>query len=347
MRIIVLFLLILTFPLSVSANTLINKIVWSKQIKAIKYETNSKFYDIKIWVTNDATSLKDIMLQNNWISWVNGVFECPKDYTRCWWKSYTINERYVEWKKIATYKSTWDRVVFWWDKNIVPLLFQTDKINKDREWEIYEWFANFPLLLEEWKLKTEYYYEAWLIDKKMLSKSSRNFICSDESWENIYFWYIYKVTLDEAWLILKDFWCHNALNLDAGLSRAFIYNMQYLEWPWREILDWVFIVPKNIDFKKQNEEIKNVVNLVMKKLNKFTKERKTIILDRVIAELDNYYNDLFKKQTKAIFEIIDWEAVKVWEETIFESNLIIKKIYIINMLKHYLYEENNNIKDNL
>jgi len=34
---------------------------------------------------------------------------------------------------------------------------------------------------------TEYYYEVNLIDKKMLTKQARNFICSDEKKENIYF----------------------------------------------------------------------------------------------------------------------------------------------------------------
>ncbi len=341
---VILFFIILIIPFSVSANTLISKTIWWKEIKVIKYETNSKFYDIKIWVTNDATSLRDIMLQNNAISWVNWVFECPKDYTRCWWKSYTINERYVKWEKISTYKSTWDRVVFWWDKNIAPFLFQTWKINPDREWEIYEWFANFPLLLQKWKLKTEYYYEVWLIDKKMLTKWTRNFICSDKTWKNIYFWYVYNVTLDEAWLILIKLWCYNALNLDAWLSKAFIYNMQYLSWPWREILDWVFIVPKNINFKEKKKEIKSIINLILKKLEKFTKKKKVIILDKLILMLDKYYEKLYKKHSIPLFEKLDWELVKVWQKTEFKNELLIEKIYTINMLRHYLYKIKETIK---
>lgn len=339
-----LFLLIFIPPLSASANTFITRTVDWKKVEVIKYSTSSEFYDIKIWVTTDATSLKDIMLQNNAISWANGVFECPKDYTACWWKSYTINERYVEWEKIATYKSTWDRVVFWWDKNIAPFLFQTDKINPEKEWEIYEWFANFPLLLQEWRLMTEYYYEVNLIDEKMLIKQSRNFICSDEKQENIYFWYIGWVTLDEAGILLLKLWCYNALNLDAGYSKAFIYNYQYLKWPWRDILDWVFIVPKNIDFNKEKKILKTRVNNILEKLKTSTLDRKISVLDDLINQLNMIYTKIHENQTKEIFEIVEWEKVKVWEETNFNNNDLIKRIYTINTLKFYLYEINKIFK---
>ncbi|PIE85343.1 hypothetical protein CSA08_02080 [Candidatus Gracilibacteria bacterium] len=341
---VILFFIILIIPFSVSANTLISKTIGGKEIKVIKYETNSKFYDIKIGVTNDATSLRDIMLQNNAISGVNGVFECPKDYTRCGGKSYTINERYVKGEKISTYKSTGDRVVFGWDKNIAPFLFQTGKINPDREGEIYEGFANFPLLLQKGKLKTEYYYEVGLIDKKMLTKGTRNFICSDKTGKNIYFGYVYNVTLDEAGLILIKLGCYNALNLDAGLSKAFIYNMQYLSGPGREILDGVFIVPKNINFKEKKKEIKSIINLILKKLEKFTKKKKVIILDKLILMLDKYYEKLYKKHSIPLFEKLDGELVKVGQKTEFKNELLIEKIYTINMLRHYLYKIKETIK---
>jgi len=69
------------------------------------------------------------MWEVGWITWVNWVFECPKDYSACGSKNYTINERYVNWEKRATYKSTWDRVVFAWDKNKNPLgAYLTDEV---------------------------------------------------------------------------------------------------------------------------------------------------------------------------------------------------------------------------
>lgn len=113
-----------------NANTLIERTIDWYKAKIIEYETDSEIYDIKIWVhPKDWWTLRSIM---NWvwlITWVNGVFECPKDYASCWWKTYTINERYVNWQKRWVYKSTWDRVVFGWNKDIKPFLFQTDKIS--------------------------------------------------------------------------------------------------------------------------------------------------------------------------------------------------------------------------
>ena len=242
------------------ANTLIERTVSWYKVKIIEYSTDSKLYDIKIWIhPKDWGSLRNIMWEVGWITWVNWVFECPKDYSACGGKNYTINERYVNWKKHFKYKSTWDRVVFAWDKEKNPFLFQTDKINKDRESEIWEGFANHPLLLKDWIPQTEFYHEKGLIDYKMKLNWTRNFICSNKKWDKIYFWLVYKTDIDNLALILKEFWCYNAINLDAWYSTSFIYNWKYLTWPQREILDWVFIVPKDIDTKKLDIKAKQIM----------------------------------------------------------------------------------------
>ncbi len=317
------------------ANTLIErKIDWYKA-KVIEFDTKSKVYDLKVWIDKKWwSSLREIMIENNWVSWVNWVFECPKDYPSCGWKNYTINERYVDWKKIATYDSTWDRVVFGWTKAYEAFLFQTWKINENKEWEIYEGFANHPLLLKDWEPQTEKYHELWLIDNKMKSKASKNFICSNKDSSKIYFGYIYDIDIDNFAVVLKTFGCYNAINLDAWASIAYIYNGKYIAWPWREILDWVFIVPKGIDVKSLEKTAKNIMNQILLKYKTLDNSSKINILNNLNSKLTSASNSIYSKNTIDIME--NWK--KVWTKTSINSTKTLSQLYVINVLRTYTDE---------
>ena len=321
------------------ANTLIERTINWYKAKIIEHSTNSELYDIKIWVhPKDWWTLRSIMWEVGWITWVNWVFECPKDYSVCWWKNYTINERYVNWEKKAKYKSTWDRVVFAWNKDIEPFLFQTDKINKDKESEIWEGFANHPLLLKDWIPQTEKYHELGLIDYKMKWNWTRNFICSNKSWDKIFFGLIYNINIDKLAVILKDFWCYNAINLDAWNSTSFIYNWKYITWPKREILDWVFIVPKNIDTKKIDLQAKNIIKNILKKIENSSNKNKIEKLKKLNSLLNKLSNSIYKKSEIEIFEEKDWNKIKVWIKTEIKNKSTIENIYLINILRTYTEE---------
>lgn len=290
---------------STHANTLIERTISWYSAKVIEYKTNSEMYDIKIWVhPEDGGTLRSIWNEIWAITWVTGVFLCPKDYTDCWGKNYTINERYINWEKRWEYKSTGDRVVFGWDKNIVPLLFQTDKINKERENEIWEWFANHPLILKEWKNMLSSYHEKWLIDYKMKSKAPKNFICSSKPWDAIYFWIVYDIDIDVLAEVLQEFWCHNAVNLDAGASTAFLYNSKYIVWPQRELLDWVFIVPKNLDISEYPSKSKTIINHALGKLAGKDISTKIIVLEKMLVSLTHISSEIYKKNTIPLYDTI-------------------------------------------
>jgi len=343
----IIFIFIFLWISFTNANTLIERTINWYKAKIIEHKTDSKIYDIKIWVhPKDWGSLRSIMNTVWWITWVNWVFECPKDYASCGRKNYTINERYVNWKKKWVYKSTWDRVVFGWDKEINPFLFQTDKINKHREKEIFEWFANHPLLLKNGISQTYVYHKKGLIDYKMKAKATKNFICSNKEWNKIYFWLIYNIDIDTLANTLKDFWCYNAINLDAGYSTAFIYNWKYITWPKREILDWVFIVPKNLNIVEVEKAAKNTIKLLLDKIsNKYISEK-----IKELEKLNIYLNKLsiifYKNHTKKIiinnkyydyYLVFDWISKNKKMQELIKTDKF-KKIEILVVRWDWVYK---------
>ena len=342
MKKILLFCLLCFTYSNVNANTYIEKTVSGYKFKVIEYDLTSEIYDIKIVKTDDATSLDNLLKDNNAISWVNWVFFCPTDYTWCnTSKSFTDNERYIAWEKFSNHLTTWDRAVFWWNKEKVPFIYQSGKINMDDEDKIYYWLGNYPLLLNEWKNMLEYYWDVWLIDNKMKVKTTRNFVCSDENKKNIYFWLVYDVTIDELAITLKDFWCFNALNLDAGASTNFIYNNRYLVWPTkRNILDAIVIERKWLNVKEIEkvwlETTKKLVDKIIEK-----SKNKEILLKKLNKHIDKLNEQKTKFYTKYSTDIMEtnivWELDKVWYKIDLKDLKRLKNIYLIN-------EINNNLK---
>lgn len=327
---------------NVFANTYIEKEIYWHKVKVIKYDISWNEYKLKFVKSDSWESLKDLTIENNWITWVNWVFFCPADYSDCKWKENTTNnERYFDWVKYNFWETTWDRVVFWLDKDNKPLLFQTNKINPKSEWEIKNWFSNWPLLLKDWKNQLEYYWDINMVDKKMRASMSRNFICNDKEKKYIYFWYVFDAYMDDMPVVLNELWCYDALNLDAWWSTAFVYNWKYLLWPWRNIIDWVVIERKWLDVKKVIEKAKAISEEVKKKLDKYIAEKKIKSLDKAIKDLNKEKNTIYEKYSKDIVENIDWETKTNWYEIEINDVKVLWKIYLINNLiwelKSYLY----------
>ncbi len=338
-----------------SANVYIeNNFKWHK-MRVIKYDVWDEKYNFKIWINNDyeSSNFRDLLERNNWISGVNWVFFCPKSYGECWWKDFTNNERYFEWTKISKWNSTWDRVVFWVDKDSNPFLFQTWKINPGRELDIYYWFSNFPVLLQNWESKIEDYEELWLIDNKMTSETiTRNFVCSNPLNTSIYFWFVEKISLEKLAELLKDFWCYNALNLDAGWSSALVYNARHILWPGRNIMDWIIIERKWLDTADLINLSKRVISSVKRKLENKTYEEKIIFLDNLSNTLTKIRLSLYDRNSRNMFDL-EWNIT--WYKIEMDSVNNIRTIYIINYLNKLIYElkneyiidakENENIED--
>ncbi len=344
------FLIILIFGVSIFSapvfgNTYIERYILGHTVKVIEYDLSSDMYDFAIVATDEATDMRSLALDNNSFTGINGVFFCPDDYTACGNKSYTINERYIAWEKIATYKSTWDRVVFGFDTENTPLLFQTDQINAERESEIYQGFANFPLLMRDWDNMVESYHDVWLIDAKMLAEIPRNFICSSADKTHIYFGLVYDISLDRLPVILERLGCSDALNLDAWWSTAFVYNWWYVAWPGRDILDGIVIQRKWLDVnqvedkaKKLSRKIDDIISSSM------SLDKQISILWSLDTRLKQIRKNVYKKYTT---ETINQWNVNIWYQIELNDLKWLEDIYLINALQYHLREVKKSKLDEL
>lgn len=176
---------------------------------------------------------------------INGAFFCPDDYSHCKLDgkrvTHTISERVFlgngkDWSRF--WGDTSIRMIFSFDKQGNPFFVQKNSgqhdvglwsdLNKDRLDEIYFGIGNFPVLL----LEGEDVVQAFVnyIDKKMSSNANRNFICSTEDGTTIYMGVVGRSNVRNLPAYLKkEFWCRNALSLDAGASTAMVYEGKTLD----------------------------------------------------------------------------------------------------------------------
>ena len=192
-----------------------------------------------------------------WVSSINGAFFCPKDYSSCA-TTFSYYERVFKWDG-ASYSMFWPdtsiRGIFWFTRDGNPLFVQNkisdgdvwliSNINSDRIWDLYFWISNFPVLLIEWDDVT-----AWAsayIDSKLTWKGNRNFICSTKDEKTIYMWVVGTIWVwDMASYLKKQFWCYNALFLDAWASSAMVYSWKVLtQWSRKLITDAFVVVDRD------------------------------------------------------------------------------------------------------
>ncbi len=324
------------FPLSVFGNTFTDTEIDSHRIQYVTYDISSNIYDIHIWISKKGANLREIMRNYGGVTAINGVFFCPADYTQCKGQNSTINERFIEGREISTYKNTGERVVFGWNEKKEAFLHQTGKINIDKRGGIYEWFANFPLLLESGENKLEHYYDVWLIGRKMRVPLTRHFICTNESRDKIIFWRVLNAVLDDVVRVISQVGCYDALNLDAGKSSSFIYNGRNLSGPGRDILDGVIISRNDIDIRSIDTKISaifsKITRLYLKKVNK----------TKSIKELQNYRVQLTKIRKKLYerysTDVKDDLGGNIWYTIDITSQKAFKKIYLINLVDSHIKE---------
>lgn len=335
----ILIFLFLVFPNISLANTYIETKIDKYTFRVIEYDKSSEIYDIKIVKSETWSNLKELLTQNNAITWINWVFFCPKDYSYCNWENSTNNERYIAWEKFAIQNTTGNRVVFGWDREKNTFLFQTNKINKEKEKDIYYGFSNWPLLLQDGKPMTELYWDLGLIDEKMRVSATRNFVCSDKEDKKIYFWLVSNATIDELAVVLKQFGCYNAINLDAWASTAFINNWVYVSGPGRDILDAIVIKAKWIDTIKINQISKKIAKILLKNIPKNDTEKQIIFIDKnleLIKKYQNSFNEKFK-QDYYVKNFV-WEMDKSGYKIEINDKNSIKTIYTLNQIQNYLIQ---------
>lgn len=216
-----------------------------RPIRVIKVVLDGEHFVVASPAQDGGATTEELAKKVGWDTAINGAFFCPDDYSTCKvdWKrkTHTISERVFmgngkDWSRF--WGDTSIRVIFSFDQQGNPFFVQKNSwnhdvglwsdVNKDRLDEIYFWIWNFPVLL----LHGEDVVQAFVnyIDNKMTGSANRNFICSTEDGTTIYMWVI---GASNVWnlpaYLKKEFWCWNALSLDAGASTAMVYEGKTLD----------------------------------------------------------------------------------------------------------------------
>ena len=158
----------------------------------------------------------------------------------------------------------------------------------------------------------------------MYSSANRNFICSTKDLSTIYMWVVWWISIPKlADYVKENFWCYNALALDAGASEAMVYDWNVLaRSSRRKIMDAFVVVdretyikltwytPKNkTPYEPENQyeltekDMKTIElfdsalkKLVKQKWSSFKNTEKKVL--REVYSLDKYKYDF---QRKAVF----------------------------------------------
>lgn len=278
-------------------------------LQYLSYDISDPKYKLKVVTSDNAQDLREMLIDNNAVSGINGIFFCPKDYRECNWKDYTINERFVNWQDLSFYSDTWERAVFAWDKDMNPFIFMTNRVNKYKRGEIFEWMWNFPLLLWNGNNTLPYYNKIGLLDKKMLSPSQRHFICSNKDSNTILIGRSSSTSLLNIPEVLKKIWCYNALNLDAGQSSHFIYNGWSIADGSRDIIDAFVIKNSEINVNEIYRKVVKNSEILRKRLSSYNRVDGILLKRRIIKMIQNEINKMYDQKKELI---LNNEWVEVW-----------------------------------
>ena len=253
---------------------------------------------------------------------INWAFFCPDDYSSCKLNgkrvTHTVSERVYLWNWEDRSMYWWDtsiRMIFWFDKQGDPLFVQKSSweldvwlwsnLNANRLDDIYFWIGNWPVLLLEGEdvVQASFLY----IDKKLSGYSNRNFICSTEDQTTIYMWVVWSSSVWTLPKYLKEqFWCYNALFLDAWASTAMVYEWKTLDRGSRKRVMDAFVVLDRDQYIKLTGIIPEEKNISKVEGYQPTKEDENK-LKKVKSAIDAIYKKYWKSKYKTPFiKLVRW-----------------------------------------
>ncbi len=222
-------------------------------IRVIKVELDWEHFVVSSVAWTWGETIQELTKKVWWISAINWAFFCPEDYSNCP-TTFSYYERIFKGDG-ESYSMFWPdtsiRWIFGFTQDGNPLIVQNkisendvgliSNINSNYIFDLYFWISNFPVLLINWEDVTAGASE--YIDSKLTWKWNRNFICSTEDWKTIYMWVVGTMSVrDMAPYIKKQFWCYNALFLDAWASSAMVYSWKVLDQWARKLITDAFVV---------------------------------------------------------------------------------------------------------
>ena len=306
------------------------------ELQYVIYDVGSEIYNLKVAVSDDAVSIQDLAQEYNAITAINGVFFCPADYSQCNGDDYTINERFVNGQDLSFYKKdTGERAVFWWDKDGVPLLHKTWKINQNLRGHIFEWLWNFPILYANGIDMLPYYKEVGLYDSKMKAHASRHFICSDKEKKYIIFWRSSWASLEELSPTLQKIWCWDALNLDAWNSSQFLYNNNKLVSGKRNIIDGFVIERKWLSTWELESQLDSIFDYISPLYKKYPKDLAIEQLSGFISVIEKIRHDIYVQWSLDLYDDV---GNIIWYQIQIHDIELLKRLYLINGIERKIRE---------
>lgn len=323
----------LCIPSFVSANTFKKVTIDGITFQNVIYDINSTDYKLHVATSDSETNIDDLAKANNAITGINGIFFCPKDYTECKWKSFTINERIVDGVDYSFYPDSGERGIFWWDKDWVPLIHQTNKINPELRDTIFNGMGNFPILYANWISQLEHYHDVGLYDAKMSASMKRHFICSTQDKKQIFFWSTSAVSLDNLAPALYELWCWDGINLDAGYSTQYLYNGRRLEYSGRNVLDGFVIERVWLDVDLLGSQIDTIMKKLSLIYKRYPENTAVSKIDEILKALASVRTKIYEENSIDLYD-------ENWNISGYEIDItslpILKRVYLINQLERWL-----------
>lgn len=252
MKISLILLIFLIFPLESFAYTVITKTIDGHKVRIFHISADDD-YTVTVSVSNTGSTLKDLVLAVDWIAWINGAYFSPRDYTGQPDTTSAVRIMNGDWNAYSKYfPDTGVNGIFWFSESWSAMLVQNniysdktlrDNYNSWRILEIENGIANFPILLANKKSPIARYNRAWLITEKMKVLGTKSFICRTAK-NDIKMGTVEKISMMHLSEFIRKFWCIDAINLDNGGSLALYDDGKYIVGPGRNIMDAFVIVKK-------------------------------------------------------------------------------------------------------
>lgn len=308
-------------------------------IRVIKIILDGEHFVVSAVAGEWGETIQSLTKKVGWISSINWAFFCPKDYSSCP-TTVSYYERIFKWDW-ASYSQFWPdtsiRWIFGFTRDGNPLFVQNkisdwdvwliSNINAERIDDLYFWISNFPVLLINWDDVTAWASE--YIDSKMTWRWNRNFVCSTEDWRTIYMWVVWTMSVWNMASYLKEqFWCYNALFLDAWASSAMVYSGKVLsQWSRKLITDAFVVVDRDAYLKLEGTPSKNYKS--------YEPEYRMINSDwKQVETIQNLIEAIYNKYWKSKYQT---KLISMFRAFVSKPTLSAQKRAIYNKVLIYLF----------
>ena len=316
----------------------------STPIRVIKVVLDWEHFVVASPAENGWATVEELAKKVWWDTAINWAFFCPDDYSSCKLNgkrvTHTVSERVYLGNGSDWSMYRWDtsiRMIFWFDKQWTPLFVQKSSweadiglwsnLNKDKLDDLYFGIGNWPVLLLEGEDVVQ--ASSLYIDSKLTGRANRNFICSTEDNSTVYMWVVWGMSVWTLPKFLKEqFWCYNALFLDAWASTAMVYDWKTLDrWSRKRVMD-AFVVLDRDEYIKLTgitPEEKNIAKVQWYDPSQDDLNR--------LKNVENVIDLIYKKYGKSKYR---WPFIRIIRDMV-NDDLPADKKWLYNQVLIYLF----------